>query len=513
MDNLKAFYQGSLKDRVETLEKVKQALISGEQGARESLFRIAQSLKNTGVTYGVTEISQAADSLLDASAPSLVENLDRLIDTMQRVAVAGPDDVATLLIIEDESTTRLLLERKLSGPNRRILVAESLSQAERHLAENQVDLILLDLILPDEDGRNLFARLRGKPKYMATPIIVVSAVGESQHKTECYALGADEFFEKPVDLDALSATVATKLLRAGEVSREARYDSLTGLLNRSGVAIAFARAQSLASRAGYPLSLALADLDGLKRINDTYGHACGDDVLRRVAEVLTESLRRSDRIARWGGDEFVILFPDGTPAGATVALNKVLKALEQETFGQSEPLRVRFSAGVAGVSKTARLDEVVARADRLLYRAKAAGGNRVLTSRQRPRTRRKRILIADDDLETAALVQQRLSEVDLDVVHCTDGTTALATAHDSPVDLAILDIATPGIGGMKILEELRKTATHAETPVILLTAEDSEDEALTAFDLGTDDYIVKPFSPLELRARASRLLKTASRRG
>ncbi len=513
MDNLRAFYQGSLKNRVETLKKVKQALINGEDGAGEAIRRIALSFKSTGLAYGVAEISDAAGALLSASDGSLTEAVDRLIGAMQRVAVAGPDDVATILIVEDESTTRRLLEKKLSGPNRKILVAESLSEAERHLAENPVDLILLDLILPDEDGRNLFARLRDKPRYMATPILVVSAVGGSQHKTECYALGADEYFEKPVDFDALSAAVATKLLRAGEVSREARYDTLTGLLNRGGVSIAFARAQSLAQRAGYPFSVALADLDGLKRINDTYGHACGDDVLKRVAAILSKSLRRSDRIARWGGDEFVILFPDGTPAGATVALNKVLQTLGQETFGQHNSLRIKFSAGVVGVSKTASLDSVVARADHLLYRAKAAGGNRILTSRQRPRAPRKRVLIADEDLETAALIQQRLSEVDFDVVHCTDGPSALAVTREKQVDLAILSVTTPEVGGMDILAELRKTAAHAETPVILLTATDSEDEALKAFELGTDDYIVKPFSALELRARASRLLKIAARRG
>ncbi len=513
MDNLRAFYQGSLKNRIETLKQVKLALIKGDEEARESIKRIALSLKSTGTAYGVSEISRAADTLLAASDSSLVEAVDQLLDTMRRVTVAGPDDVATILIIEDEHTTQKLLENKLSGTSREVLIAETLAEAEHHLAESPVDLIILDLILPDEDGRNLLARLRGKPKFMATPIIVVSAVGGSQHKTECYALGADEYFEKPVDLDALSATVATKLLRAGEVSREARYDSLTGLLNRGGVSIAFVRAHSLAQRAGYPLSLALADLDGLKRLNDTYGHGCGDEVLRRVAEILTKSLRRSDRIARWGGDEFVILFPDGTPAGATVALNKVLKVLEQETFGQGEPLRVRFSAGVVGVGKTAHLDEVVAKADHLLYRAKAAGGSRILTSRQRPRAPKKRVLIADSDLEAVQQIQQRLVEIGLDVVHCIDGPSALAAAHDTKINLAILATTASEIDGMELLKELRKTAAHAETPIILLTANDSEDEALAAFELGTDDYIVKPFSSRELRARVSRLLKTAARRG
>ena len=296
---------------------------------------------------------------------------------------------------------------------------------------------------------------------------------------------------------------------------------LTGLLNRSGVSIAFERAQALALRAGYPLSLALADLDGLKRINDTHGHAVGDEVLRRVGEILGDSLRRSDRVARWGGDEFVILFANGSPKGATQALEKVLRMVSEESFGVGQggddkkrtPLRVGFSAGVTGVSKGSQLDGVVAKADELLYRAKAAGGRRILTSRQRPKVQKKQILLADADPKMAYLVEKELVAADLEVVWRTDGRAAFEMALASNVDLAILDLEVPDMGGLEILERLRETAVHSETPIILLTADDSEDGVLKAFDLGADDYVVKPFSARELRARACRLLKTVARRG
>ncbi len=521
MDDLKAYYRGSLKNRIETLEAVKQALGKDDGEAGESIRRIAHSLKGTGATYGFLEISHAADSLLEAPPEALPEATEALIETMHRVAKSAPEEVATILIVEDEPQMLGLLSAKLAGPNRKIVTAEDAASADLVLAEGEVDLILLDLILPDGDGRDLLARIRDNPRYTATPVIVVSAREGTQPKAECYALGADEYFEKPVDYDALSAAVATKLLRAGELSREARLDPLTGLLNRAGVSIAFERARALAQRAGYPLSLALADLDGLKRINDTYGHAVGDEVLRRFAEILSSSLRRSDRIARWGGDEFVILFANANPRGATQALEKVLRIISEESFGVKQdghgengpPLRVGFSAGVTSVSKRSRLDDVVAKADELLYRAKAAGGRRILTSHQRPKVQKKRVLLADADANTAYLVEKELAEADLEVVWRTDGRAAFESALDSDVDLVILDVAIPDMGGLEILERLRKTAAHAETPIILLTADDSEDEVLTAFDLGADDYVVKPFSPRELRARACRLLKTVARRG
>ncbi|MEM7352436.1 MAG: response regulator [Acidobacteriota bacterium] len=513
MDELKAYYRGSLKNRIETLETASRALAEGDEEAAGSIRRIARSLRGAGSAYGFHEISQAADDLLEAPRETLLEALEALIETMRQVAFSATEEVATILIVEDDPIILDLLESTLSGPNRKIITAESANGAAAVVAANDIDLILLDLVLPDEDGRNLLSRLRANPRFTATPIIVASARHGTQIKMECYALGADEFFEKPVDFDILAATVATKLLRTGEISREARHDPLTCLLNRAGVAIAFERARALAQRAKYPLSLALIDLDGLKRINDTHGHALGDEVLRRVAIVLTDHLRRSDRVARWGGDEFVILFPDGSPAGASKALEKVLGVLEQERFEDLEPApRISFSAGVVNVDRRSSLDEIVAKADQLLYQGKASGGHRVLTSNRRPPTAKKRILLAGDDNETAARMGARLAETDLDLVHCTDGPTALATVLDTDIALAILEVATPGMGGLEILQRLRSTAAHADTPIILLDSGDREEDVLAAFDLGADDYVVKPFSLPVLLARANRLLKSPTRR-
>ena len=514
MDDLKAYYRGSLKNRIETLETVRKGLTNGDGEAHESIRRIAHSLEGTGTTYGFLEISEAAAALLAAPREALPEATETLIEALRGVAFSAPEEAATILVIEDDAGMSRMLEAKLAGPNRNILIAESCNAASQLLERTEIDLILLDLGLPDEDGRNLLARVRGNPKYTATPIVVVSAREGSQPKAECYALGADEYFQKPVDLDALSAAVATKLLRAGEVSLETRHDPLTGLLNRTGVSVAFERAQALARRAGYPLSLALADLDGLKRVNDTCGHPFGDEVLRRVGRILTQGLRRSDRVARWGGDEFVILFPNGNPEGAAQALEKARRALGEEIFENgSQPLKIGFSAGVTAVDRGARLEEVVARADELLYRAKSAGGNRVLTFDRRPSAANKRVLLAENHPETADAITRQLLEAELDVVCCADGNAAFEAAFRGDIHLAILDVTTPGVGGLELLERLRKSAAHAETPIILLAAADSEQDVVTAFDLGADDYMVKPFSLLELRARVRRLLRSAPRRG
>ncbi len=209
MEELQAYYRRSLQDRIVELEEAGEAL--------DAVRRIAHRLKGTGASYGFPEITRAAERVLRSPDAGLAQSTAAMVEVLRAVAF-GPDaGVSTILIVEDDAEMLRLLKAKLEGSNRRILTAETSAQASGILEREDIALVLLDLILPDEDGRNLLARLRGVPKYAGIPIIVVSARLGSQTKAECYSLGSDECFEKPVDLSALSAAVASKLLRAGEM--------------------------------------------------------------------------------------------------------------------------------------------------------------------------------------------------------------------------------------------------------------------------------------------------------
>jgi diguanylate cyclase (GGDEF)-like protein len=134
------------------------------------------------------------------------------------------------------------------------------------------------------------------------------------------------------------------------------------------------------------MTLAMLDLDHFKAINDTYGHLTGDEVLTRVAAVLARSLRESDFVARWGGEEMVVMFPDTGMAGASVALGKAMEAMRAEVFEApgGRTFHVTFSAGLAEVVPGERLDGAVAAADRLLYAAKDGGRDRLVTAAPAP---------------------------------------------------------------------------------------------------------------------------------
>jgi len=171
------------------------------------------------------------------------------------------------------------------------------------------------------------------------------------------------------------------------LKREAVHDPLTQLFNRRYLDSAMPGLIGSAERWNTPLTLALLDLDHFKRVNDRYGHLAGDKVLRRVGKLFSSSLRPSDIVSRWGGEEFCIVFPETDVAGAGTALASLaakLRTLNVE-WGEEVITGFTFSAALAAHGANGRtLDELVDAADRALYAAKGAGRDRVLVAQTQP---------------------------------------------------------------------------------------------------------------------------------
>jgi len=167
------------------------------------------------------------------------------------------------------------------------------------------------------------------------------------------------------------------------VERQALVDGLTGLANRRHLDQELVANLARAERAAGSFALVLADLDDFKTVNDRYGHACGDTVLREFAALMNEVVREGDTAGRWGGEEFALLLPDTGTAGAQRVAERLRRALEEQVIlsPEGEPLRVTASMGVAAYPQCAERTVLVGAADEALYRAKRTGKNRVVTAR------------------------------------------------------------------------------------------------------------------------------------
>ncbi len=509
MEDLKKWYRGSLPASIDALRAARKTL-DKNPGGPDSIRRIAHSLCASASNYGFPDLSEAARAVESSQSGEFGFNLDRLLSELLKITASlSPGDLPALLIVEHDPQMSNLLGTILSASDREILSARSAAEALSILEDRQVALIILDISLPDTDGRNFLMVLRERSATAGIPVIVLSGMGGPQPKTECFALGADAYFEKPVAPDVLKAAVSARLHKSMEHRRESRQDALTGLSNRASFCEGFQRAAAMAARKQEPLSLALLDFDLLRRINDNLGHVAGDAALRHAAGAFSEALRRSDFLARWGGDEFAILLPNTNLQGARFAVEKMFSTLAASPFRSQDgrPVPLSFSAGLVSVPPQAGMERVMAEADRYLYLAKTSGRGRLVSeSDQAPQPSHK-ILLAERDEQVAKAIAASLGREGFEVQLCMDGAAALNSLLATPFSLLILDLKQDAIDGQSLISQIRRHTRGKPLPVLMISELGTDAEVMRGFEMGANDYLVKPFSPYDLMTRVHNLLR------
>ena len=293
-------------------------------------------------------------------------------------------------IVDDDPSIRRLVRLLLKRSGYDTVEFATGMEAHDQLEKTPWDLAILDRRLPDMDGLALCQELKSNPEFKARYVIMLTGEDDQEDKVQGLDLGADDYITKPFQYPELLARIraAKRIVDLQKELMESNRrleqlsitDGLTNLYNHRYFQDELYRAFEESARYERPLSLAMADIDFFKKVNDSYGHAVGDEVLKAVARMFKESSRTTDLVARYGGEEFAVMMPE-TDIGSALTFAEKLRALVEGTAVQSQagPLRVTVSIGVATIPhpNIHAAKELIVTADGALYRAKHAGRNQV----------------------------------------------------------------------------------------------------------------------------------------
>jgi two-component system cell cycle response regulator len=313
------------------------------------------------------------------------------------LATSQPTDNAApaewrVLLVDDEPTQRLITARLLKRAGFTVDTAQNGKEALERIKTGPYQLLVTDWEMPEMDGVALCREVRSAKLDGYVYTILLTSRDAIEHLVAGLQAGADDYLTKPVLEPELLARLNTgkrivtleRSLRAvvEENRRLSVTDPLTGAFNRRYLMEQLPNEIERSARYDHRLSVLMCDVDHFKKVNDTYGHQAGDEVLKRVVAAIKSKIRNSDWMARYGGEEFVIVLPE-TPFSNAIKVAETLRvALTEQVveFGGNK-LTVSASFGVAGwdqiVPADAAVDAVVARCDECVYESKAGGRNRV----------------------------------------------------------------------------------------------------------------------------------------
>ncbi|NUP14288.1 MAG: diguanylate cyclase [Polyangiaceae bacterium] len=306
---------------------------------------------------------------------------------------------AKILVVEDSPRQRAHLMALLRRGGYDVVEAAGGFEALRLVKNESPDAVLLDVMLEDLDGYSVCRMLRATDLGRDLGIIMLSAKRSVEERVKGLQLGADDYLAKPFNVQELDARIFAALRaradrhglrrrnaelegKLTESEKLARTDVLTDLVNRRAFSETLHHEWSRARRYGQPLSCALIDVDHFKQVNDRFGHAAGDETLRRIAELFRSSIRNIDIAARFAGDEFALLLPHTRLEGGFILLERIRAKLHAERGSWGGSGEVSLSIGVASNEDLAinTTEELLEAADEALYAAKRNGRDRVIAA-------------------------------------------------------------------------------------------------------------------------------------
>ncbi|MGG4489939.1 GGDEF domain-containing response regulator [Metabacillus idriensis] len=504
---------------------------------QDDLYRFLHSLSGTAPTIGLYEIGEISSSLLkqimklnrEVWLPKEVQRLMfPLISACYEVEVPKDGHVGSdyeiekdlIMLIDDDTSLLMFIKEQLENEGYAVVAFTDSSRGMNSYYDFEPDCIVIDMHMKDKSGLDTLMELKNLMKKRYVPTIMISADETKETRLNSYRYGADDFITKPFDIDEFLIRVQRQIEKKKNIDELVILDELTRVYNRKFLQPVYDRLHGRLMREGHIFSLGIIDLDRFKRINDTYGHAAGDAVLVGFAECIKQTLRSSDVLIRYGGEEFIVLLPGTTNKQAKEVLDRVRRVFETQVFTyQDQEFTCTFSAGVIEVNKEQHAEKTVELADAALYEAKLKGRNNIQLVFSEEAAAGKKTLnvaIVDDDpiirtiLSDLFQKSKLLSEqFELNIAVFRDGMEFIESHFYNKKEhyFIVLDGMMPKMDGIEVLQKIRSLPNQHFFTIMMLTSRKSDHDISKALQLGADDYLTKPFRLLELESRLHHLIK------
>jgi two-component system, cell cycle response regulator len=427
-------------------------------------------------------------------------------------------NVPFVQIIDEDVSMLILLKEALEQKGWMVITNTEPEKAVSQYYDMQPDCLVIDGDFQSKNGFQLLSDIQHHNGKKFIPKVITSVQNDRDTRIHAYEMGADDFIEKPIDIEEFIVRINRQLQRKQIFDQSVLIDELTQVYNRRFLFDLLERNSKDFERTGIPFSISILDLDFFKKVNDSYGHLIGDVVLETFAHYLKENIRGSDTVFRYGGEEFVILFPRTNDEEAKEVVNRILDGFSQLAFTEhGHTFHISFSAGVymAATPGEGSLD-ILKKADQALYEAKDNGRGRVESANTSVQHSNKilNVSVIDDDAIIRTLLVRVLQNIDigqvlLNIEAYENGEKFFASArlNQKGKHFLILDGVMPVMDGIEVLNKVKQTEHADRVHVLMLTGRKTEYDIARALKLGADDYVTKPFSITELQARIQRLIQ------
>ena len=503
----------------------------------EEVYRFIHSMAGSASVLGLHKIGDRARELMDQYEEkeertwTIAEVKEELFDIIQfcyhyeeestevfqdKQTRTGEEPV--LLLIDDDTSFLMYMKEELEKIGWYVVPIANPEKAIMSYYDVRPDCAIIDIYMEGTNGFEVLDFFKKKLKQQFIPTVMVSAENSKEVRIKSYEMGADDFIGKPFDLEEFIVRVKRQMERKKQMEELVLIDELTLVYNRKYLSQAYAHVQSVWARTGESYCVAVLDIDHFKGVNDQYGHLVGDRVLKEFASQLKSDTRLQDIVFRFGGEEFVILFPNTSIKEACTIVDEIREGFSQYVFQGDKEFSCTFSAGVAEISDpTKPFDTWLKLADNALYEAKSSGRNLVkMDGNAKEHTPHKimKIAIVDDDPIIRTVMKDIVSKlpsvehIQYDIETFKDGAAFIGSDwHGEAPCLVILDGVMPKMDGLEVLEQIRSRSDSDRYKVLMLTSRKSERDISRSLQLGADDYMTKPFKLLELEARLGQMLK------